>query len=196
MDNPVTNIFQMKSFKTISILFIIVATVSCSPVKVVTDSNEKVDFSGFKTYNFQSWQDLDKEMFSEADKTLLRESFISEFERRGLKQVNSAGDIQVSIYIVVNSETAFSGYTDYVGGRNGGSSYYGGGWGYGYNGNTSKQQEKLVGTLIMNVYNGSNKKQIWQAIATGAVNENYKTRDKSIPETVSIIMKRFPIRPE
>ena len=94
-----------------------------------------------------------------------------------------------------NLYSSFSGYTDYVGGRNAGYSHYMGGWGYGYNGNTSKQRAELVGTLIMNVYNSKDKKQIWQAIATGAVNENARNREQTIPETVSIIMRRFPVRP-
>jgi hypothetical protein len=186
----------MINLKSIAILSFVTAMVSCSPVKVVVDTKENLDFSGYKTFSFQSWQDLSDEMFSEGDKKLLRDSFISEFERRGLKLVNSSGDMQVSIYIVVSAETAFSGYNDYVGGRNGGYNHYGGGWGYGYNGNTYKQQDKLMGTLIMNVYNGNSKNQVWQAIATAAVNENSKTRDKSIPETVATIMRRFPVRPE
>lgn len=185
----------MKQFKIVPLLLLTIVAVSCSPVKVVVDKNAETDFSGYQTYSFQAWQDLDDEIFSEADKKLLRDSFIKEFERRGLKLVNTAGDMQVSLYIVLNSESAFSGYNDYVGGRSAGYSHYMGGWGYGYNGNTSKQREKLMGTLIMNVYNSKNRKQVWQAIATGAVNENAKTRDRSIPETVSIIMRRFPVRP-
>jgi hypothetical protein len=184
----------MKDIKTVLLLSAMIATVACSPVKVVVDTNEAVDFTGYKTYSFVSWQDDSDELFSEADKKVMRDAFISEFERRGLQHVNSAGDMQVALYLVVNSKTAFSGYTDYVGGRNSGFNHYGGGWGYGYNGNTSKQQEKLVGTLIMNVYRGKN--QVWQAIATGTVNENPKTRDKSIPGKVSTIMQKFPIRPK
>ena len=186
----------MKFLKAISLLTVALAMVSCSPVKVVVDKDGETDFSGYRTFSFQSWQDDSQEIFSEADKKLIRESFIHEFERRGMQHVNSSGDMQVSIYIVVNEETAFSGYNDYVGGRSGGYSHYVGGWGYGYNGTTSKQRGQLVGTLILNVYGGNSKKQIWQAIATGAVNEQSKTRDKTIPATITSIMRRFPVNPE
>jgi hypothetical protein len=104
--------------------------------------------------------------------------------------------MQVSLYIVTSDETAFSGYTDYVGGRNVGYNHYGGGWGYGYSGNTYKQQSKLVGTLIMNVYDGKSNNQVWQAIATGTVTENPEKRDKTIPGKVAIIMKKFPVKPK
>lgn len=167
------------------------------PVKVVVDKNQETDFSKYKTYSFQAWQDVSDEIFSEKDKQLLKSSFISEFERRGLKRVNSKGDMQVSLYLVTNDETAYSGYSDYVGGRSSSYSHYGGGWGYGYNGNTSKQQSKLVGTLIMNVYDENGKNQIWQAIATSTVDDNPKAnREKSIPGKVASIMRNFPVRPK
>jgi hypothetical protein len=186
----------MKIIKITPILTLAIATISCSPVKVVVDQEKNADFSGYTTYSFQGWQDVSDETFSAQDKKLMREAFISEFERRGLKPVNSKGDMQVSLYIVTSDETAFSGYTDYVGGRNVGYNHYGGGWGYGYSGNTYKQQSKLVGTLIMNVYDGKSNNQVWQAIATGTVTENPEKRDKTIPGKVAIIMKKFPVKPK
>jgi len=186
----------MKVLNTLAILATLALTFSCSTVKVVVDPKNKTDFSSYKTYSFMSWQNLDEEIFSNRDKKLLREAFVKEFDRRGYQEVKSAGDMQVSLYIVSSNETAFSGYSDYVGGRGTGYSHYSGGWGYGYNGNTSKQQSRLKGTLIMNVYDGNGQNQIWQAIATGTLNENEKTRDKTIPTKVATIMRKFPVRPE
>jgi hypothetical protein len=183
----------------LSMLFFVgtltLATLSCSSVKVVTDANNLTDFSRYETFSFMSWQNVDEELFSEADKKLIKDAFIHQFERRGYTSVSSQGDMQVSVYLVTGEETAFSGYNDYVGGRSGSYSHYRGGWGYGYNGNTSKQRSKLMGTLILNVYDGKNN-QIWQAIATGAVNTNPKNREKTIPGKVSSVMRRFPVRPE
>ena len=187
----------MNSFKITSILACAIFLSACSPVKVVTDLNKEADFSQYKTFSFVSWQEVSDEIFSEGDKKLMRDAFINEFERRGLKHVNSSGDMQVSLYLVTNNETAFSGYNDYVGGRNAGYHHYRGSWGYGYAGNTSKQQSKLVGTLIMNVYDRKSQNQIWQAVATGTINDNpKKDRSKSIPGKVSGIMRRFPVRPK
>lgn len=192
----VLKIYNMKILRTISILSFVIAMVSCSSVKVVVDLNKDADLSRYKTYSFLSWQDLEDEIFSDGDKKLMRDAFIGEFERRGLKLVNSKGDMQVSLYVVVNNETAFSGYNDYVGGRSSGYNHYRGGWGYGYRGTTSKQQDKLVGTLIMNVYNGNSQNQVWQAIATKTVNLKSQKRDKSISRTASSVMKQFPVRPK
>jgi len=185
----------MNFLKTSSLLILILTAFSCSSVKVVVDSNENQDFSAYKTFSFLSWQNLDDEMFGKEDIRMLKDAFLSEFERRGFQNVKGKGDMQVSVYLVTSEETAFSGYNDYVGGRSSDYTHYRGGWGYGYSGNTSKQQSKLMGTLILNVYNGANK-QIWQAIATSAVNQNPKSRDKSIPGKVSTVMKRFPVKPK
>jgi hypothetical protein len=186
----------MKILRTISMLTFVIVASSCSGVKVVTDSSKKPDFSGYETFSFEDWQDVSDELFSKEDKKLIRDSFKREFSRRGFKPV-SKGDMHVSIYLVTSNETAFSGYSDYVGGRGGGNNHYGGGYGYGYSGNTYKQQSKLVGTLIMNVYDGKSRNQIWQAIATGTVNENpKKDRSKTIPGSVASIMRRFPVNPK
>lgn len=184
----------MKIFKTISILAFAIAAVSCSPVKVVVDMKNSTDFSKYQTYSFLGWQNQSGEVLSEEDKGHLREAYIKEFKRRGLEKVSSGGDMQISLFIVTSQETAVSGYNDYVGRGYGGYSYYGGGYGYGTSNNTYKIRSKLVGTLIMDVYDGKSKNQVWQAIATGAMEKNPNKRGRTIPAKISTIMKEFPVK--
>jgi len=182
--------------RTLTILSVTILLGSCSGVKVVTDLNKNADFSNYSTYNFMGWQDADDELFSKSDLKLIQDSFISEFERRGLKRGNANADLQISCYFVTGTETAYSGYNDYVGGRGSGYNHYYTGWGVGYSGTSSKQRSKLVGTLIMNVYDGKTKDQIWQSVTTGKVNENpKKDRTKTLPGKVASTMRKFPIRP-
>jgi hypothetical protein len=170
-------------------------------VKVVVDMNKNVDFSTYKTYSFLGWQNNADKDLSVEDKNFMRSAFIKEFERRDLKKVDSGGDMQISLYIITSEETAVSGYNDYVGGAYGGTggyNHYGGGYGYGYGstGNTYKTRGKMVGTLIMNVYDKQSKDQIWQAIASGAVTEKPEKREKTIPAKISTIMNSFPVKPK
>ncbi len=159
----------MKLIKTIPILALAIAMVSCSGTKSLVDTNDKTDFSKYETYNFQGWQMNSDELLTDEDKELLRDAFVKEFERRGLKRVNVNGNMQVTLYIVVNKKTAYSGYNDYVGnsasgwgygyGYGYGQSAYGyGGGGYGTSGNSYKQRDKLMGTLIMSVFDGKYRK--------------------------------------
>lgn len=191
----------MKILKTISVLAFLIAMISCSSVKVVVDQNKNIDFSKYQTYSFLGWQNNAGENLSVEDKGYLRSAYIHEFERRGMTKVNSGGDLQISLYIVASEETAVSGYNDYVGGRSGGTggyNHYGGGWGYGYGyaGNTFKTQGKMMGTMIMNAYDGTSRDQVWQAIVTSAINKKPEKREKGIPSKISTIMKSFPIQPK
>ncbi|MEA3461577.1 MAG: DUF4136 domain-containing protein, partial [Bacteroidota bacterium] len=119
---------------------------------------------------------------------------IHQFERRGMTKVNSGGDMQVSLYIITSEETAVSGYNDYVGGR-GYHNYYGYGYGTGNMNNTYTQASKEFGTLIMNCYDGNSRDQIWQAIATSAVQQKVEKRKNSIPSKIANIMSYFPVKP-
>jgi len=186
---------HMMMKRTCSILVGMVLLASCSGVKVITDSQSKVDHSKYQTYNFIGWQEVSDELFTKSDIQLMEDSFIREFERRGLKRGNAKADMQISCYLVTSTEAAFSGYTDYVGRRGSGFDHYSGGYGYGYRGNTSKIRSQLTGTLIMNVYDTKTNKQIWQAVASGKVNDNPKTdRSKTIPKKVATVMRRFPFK--
>jgi hypothetical protein len=174
---------------------LVLVLASCSSVSVVVDQNKSTDFSKYKTYSFLGWQNHSDKDLSVEDKGHLRDAFTKEFERRGLQKVNSGGDMQISLYIVLSVETAVSGYNDYVGGH--GSYYhYHRGYATGNMNNTYTQREKEVGTLIMNVYDRESKDQIWQAIATSAVQTNPAKRERSIPAKVKNLMSYFPVKPK
>jgi len=55
----------------------------------------------------------------ELDQKRIRDAFINEFERRGLKRVGNNGDMEVSLFIVVDQKTSVTAYTNYYGGRYG-----------------------------------------------------------------------------
>ncbi|TFH26603.1 MAG: DUF4136 domain-containing protein [Bacteroidia bacterium] len=186
----------MKILKAISLLALVMAMVSCSSLKVAVDMEKSTDFSQYKTYSFLGWQNSSGDLLSVEDKAIMRDAFIKEFTRRGMEKVDSNGDMQVSLFIITSEETAVSGYNDYVGKGYGGYSYYGGGYGYGTSNNTYKTRSKMVGTLIMDAYDGKSKTKVWQALATGTVEKNPKNRPKSMPGKIATIMNEFPIKPE
>lgn len=67
--------------------------------------------------------------------------------------------------------------------------------GGGYASTTYSESDYLEGTLIMDVFDGQSKDQVWQAIATGTVTEKPEKRDASIPKTIAALMKKFPVAP-
>lgn len=184
----------MKVIKAFSILAMVIVMISCSGVKVAVDENKNIDFSKYKTYSFLGWQNQSDEILSAEDKGYLRDAFIHQFERRGMTKVNSGGDMQVSLYIILSEESAVSGYNDYVG-ASGYRNYYGFGYNTGNMNNTYTTASKEFGTLIMNCYDGKSRDQIWQAIASSAVQQKVEKRKNTIPSKIANIMSYFPVKP-
>ena len=186
----------MKLIRIFSVMAFVLAMVSCSTVKVVVDLDKNTDFSKYETYSFLGWQADSDKILNEFDQKRIREAFISEFEQRGLKAVQDNGDMQITLFIVVDQKTSVTAYTNYYGGGYGGYHRYGGGWGYGSANTTYHESDYLEGTMVMDVFDGETKNQVWQGIATKTINENPAKRDKSIPAGISSLMRKFPVQPK
>ena len=186
----------MKTIKLFSFIALAAMISSCSSVKVVADMDKTVDFSKYETYSFLGWQDDSDKIMNDFDKKRIHDAFISEFEARGMKLVPENGDVDITLFIVVDQKTSTTAYTNYYGSGYGGYNRYRGGWGYGSATTTYSESDYLEGTLVMDVFDGESKDQVWQGIATSTVTENPDKREKAIPAKVSALMKKFPVQPE
>jgi len=186
----------MKIIKAISVLALVMAMHSCSSMKVAIKMEDGTDFSKYKTYSFLGWQNNSGDLLSEEDKTIMYDAFVKEFKRRGMEFVDTGGDVEISLFIITSEETAFSGYNDYVGRSYIGYNYHPGGVGSptGTYNNNYKTRSKLVGALIMDVFDGKNKKRVWQAFATGTVEKKAERRPKTMPGKISAIMREYPVK--
>ncbi len=182
----------MKIFKFLSALTFIVVMFSCSSIEVVVDPKNNTDFSNYETYSFLGWQNNSDEILEDTDRKAMRDAFTSEFERRGLKQVDFKGDIQISLYIIISEEGSVSGISTHYSNANSIYTHYG--YGYGYSTSTMKQKTSEVGTMIMDVFDGQSKKQVWQAIATKTITQDLNKRAKNIPTNIRAIMRDFPVK--
>ena len=190
----------MKKNYVFPVLILAIFLSSCASVKVTSDQGKDIDFSQYKTYSFLGWQDDSDKIVNEFDRKRMRDAFNTEFAKRDLQMVSEGGDMTVSLYLVVNKETSTTAYTNYDGGYGGRYGGYGGyGWGGGYGGGSStttySENDYLKGTLVMDVYDEKSGKQIWQGIAVKTIEEKPEKREKSIPYSVSALMKKFPIDP-
>jgi hypothetical protein len=48
--------------------------------------------------------------------------------------------------------------------------------------------------MIMDVFDGQSKKQVWQAIATKTITQDLEKRAKTIPTNIRAIMRDFPVK--
>ena len=186
----------MKILKCFLLLAIVAAFASCSGVKVVTDVDETVDFSQYSTYSFLGWQEDSDKILTDMDKKRIHDAFKKEFDARGMQYVESGGDMDVSLFLVVDQKTSVSSYTNYYGGGYGAYRRYGYGWGMGYANTTYTENDYLEGTLVMDAFDGESKNQIWQGVAKSTINENPAKRETSIPKKVGLLMAKFPVAPK
>ena len=101
----------------------------------------------------------------------------------------------VSLFLVIDQKTSTTAYTNYYSGGYRGYYRFRGGWGYGYATTTYSENDYLEGTLVMDVFDGKSKNQVWQGVAKSTVDDNPNTRDKNIPKKVAALMKKFPVQP-
>ena len=182
--------------KIVNLSFIVlfgVLLANCSSVKVTSDSEKTTDFTQYKSYSFLGWQNDSDKIMNDFDKKRMHDAFKSEFQNRNLKFVEKGGDMSISLFIVVSKETSVTAYTNhYGGGGYGRYNRYGGGWG-GSSTTSYSENDYLKGTMVMDAFDEQSGEQIWQGVAKGTVQEKPEKREKSIPHTVSALMKKFPI---
>jgi hypothetical protein len=180
----------MKNIITIALVFSFIFSYA---QKVTGDFNKTTDFTKYKTYYFLDWQDDTENVMTEFDEKRLRDAIETEMRERQYEKVESGGDMALSVYVVVSEKTSVSAYTNYYGGTGYRYGRYGRGWGNGYASTSYSESDYLQGTLVLDLIDILSKDLIWQGVATGTIKSSSEKRKKSIPKTVSKLMKKFPV---
>ncbi len=172
---------------------------ACNSVKVVSDKDPSADFSQYKTFEYYGWQKDSDKLLNDLDKRRIEEAFAREFKARGMELVKSGGDAVVALFIVVDTETSTTAYTNHygMGGYNYGPYGWGGGWGMGMGTSTTTYSENQynVGTLVCDVFDAERKELVWESVGSGTINENPKNREDRINKAVAKIMAEYPVNP-
>jgi len=190
----------MKStYKIFSFLLIAGILSACSTVRITTDYDKTVDFTKLKTFEYYGWAAESDKLLNQLEKRRIEAAFGDEFEKRGIKLVESGGDMLVALYIMTQDKTQYNATTTGMG--YGGYYGYGPGWGRGpgmgmsMSTTTVSEYNYTVGTLVIDIYHAGDEKLIWESIATGTVDDNPQTREKNTPKTVAKIMAPYPVKP-
>lgn len=159
--------------------------------QVKSDYDKDFDFTTVKSVTFAGWEKNSDKILNDFDKKRILDAFKAEFMSRGIEVKMMDGDVQITVYVVVENKTSTTAYTDYTGGFG-----YGAGWGWGMGASTTNYVENdyQEGTLVLDMYD-VNKKMIWQGVLNTEVKENPEKRDKSIPKNIKKLMKEYPVKP-
>ena len=91
---------------TICLGFLMVLN-ACTGIKVVSDVDPTVNWSEYNTYEYYGWAEESDQLINRFDKERIENAFREEFTRRGMKYVESGGDMIVSLFIVIEQNKIF-----------------------------------------------------------------------------------------
>jgi hypothetical protein len=188
-------------------LFLVaIVTAGCgSSVSVTSDYDETTDFSKYKTFSYYGWADNSDKILTQFDKDRIESAFQNEFVKRGITSNQDNGDAIISLYVVVDQKTSYTSYTDHYNNGMYGGMYagryryrygYGAGYGMGSSTTTTTENNYAVGTLIVDVFDAKDKKQIWQGVGKKTIDDNKGKREERINAAVAKIMKEYPVQPQ
>ena len=194
----------MKKLKLLALSVLALLFLSaCSSVQVVTDYDQKANFSSYKSYAFYK-TGIDKAQISDLDKKRILRAVETEMTSRGFIKSNSP-DILISIFTkeqervdVYNNNFGWGGYGGWGMGPGFGWGGYGGwgmgpgfGWG-GMGGNMVSTSTE--GSLYIDLIDTQSKQLVWQGKGEGtlASTKNIQKKEQRIKEFVSQIMEQYP----
>ena len=156
-----------------------------------------MDFTKIKTFGFLKWSDESAALVNDLDQRRLENAVAEEMEKRGMKRVEGMGDSMFGFHAIVENKTGTTSYTNYYGNMG----YYGGGgfgYGYGYpyggqSSTTTSTYEYQIGTIIIDQFETSTKKLMWEGVAQGEVTGDRSNRDDNIKSDIIRLFANYPV---
>jgi hypothetical protein len=149
--------------------------------KVTIDYAHDYDFDSIKTFQYVDTQESNvqgNDMMAQRVTDMIKK----ELREGGLTEVQENPDIFVTYHFTTQERTGYTTNNFGYGGFHGG--WYG--WGGGMGTSTTTQQNYTDGTLIIDAYDGAEKKMIWRG--TGTVTVKAKP-EKQIKQVENILTK-------
>jgi Domain of unknown function (DUF4136) len=175
----------MRSFKTLLGFCLIFCSAACSTISVNYDYDKKVNFPGYKTYE---WHAIPRTV--EMNDLLInrvKNAANRVLQSKGFREVSENPDFLIAIHTSKQQKVEIIdwGYA------------YGPYWrrGYGYGGVDLRQY--VEGTLILDVVDAIKNELVWRGSATGIVDPylSPEKRTENIDAAVARILDKFPPLP-
>jgi hypothetical protein len=161
---------------TATLIFVLAGASVAEQVK--TDYDRSASFGQYRTYSWQQVNTRDQLMVDRI-KSAVNAALVA----KGWTEVPSGGDAAlVAIETTRNQQTLDTFYNG-----------FGGGWRWGGFGNATTTVENYkVGTLVVDIFDASNKKLIWRGAASDTLSSNSDKNIKELDKGVSKMFSHFP----
>ena len=175
---------------------IIVLGLAATPAmaqKVNIDYAHDFDFSGPETFEYVNTEDSNASNPMMADRI---ESMIkAKLKAGGATEVTENPDLFITYHVTTEQQTSYTttsfGYGGYGGGWGGYGRYGYGGYGGSMGSSTTTARNYTVGTLIIDAYDGTDKKMIWRATGEITVKDKPEKQIKQVEKILDKIGKKW-----
>ena len=171
----------MKTFKFLSVLFLVATFFSCSSVRVNVDYDKKANFENYKSYAYLK-SGVDKAEISDYDKKRILYAIDEVMATKGFTKSENP-DVLVSIFTKERERVDVYNNVGF-------------GWGWGWNpwwgmgySNFSTSPE---GILFIDIIDDNTKELVWQGEGSGYLTKNTEKKEERIKEFVSKILEQYP----
>ena len=171
----------MKTFKFLSVLFLVATFFSCSSVRVNADYDKKANFENYKSYAYLK-SGVDKAEISDLDKKRILYAIDEVMATKGFTKSENP-DVLISIFTKERERVDVYNNVGF-------------GWGWGWNpwwgmgySNVSTSPE---GILFIDIIDANTKELVWQGEGSGYLTKNSEKKEERIKEFVSKILEQYP----
>jgi len=175
--------------KALGILIVLgLAAVPASAQKVTIDYAHDFDFSAVKTFQYVETEESNAANPMMHDR--IKAKIIKEMKEGGATEVESNPDVYITYHITTADRTTYNTTSFGYGGYHRGW----GGWGWGGPGlatSTTTEHNYTEGTLIIDAYDGAEKKMIWRATGTVTVKAQPDKQIKQVDKILTKIGKKW-----
>ncbi len=151
---------------------------------VSTDYDHNANFSQFKTFSF-AHVTTDNPLYERR----IRDEVSKDLEAKGLRPAEGNGELVVTAVGSVHNRREYQTFYD-----DPGFGYYWGGFGDGFGpGYQTTQVVKYpVGTLVIDMYNGSNKHLVFRGVAKRGISGNADNNIAGVNSAIDRIVNAYP----
>ncbi len=150
--------------------------------------NKTIDFHKYRTYSFGGWENNGFKELNDLDKSRFLEAFKEEFALRNMTFVPESTDIVFKLLFVTEVATIRHVDND----LNIPQNVYNDKTGLGLV-NELYRQDYVVGTVIVDFFDGETKEQVGQATMMKPLSKNEKKHEKNISKAAKTLMKKYPV---
>ena len=151
----------------ISLVAALLLSACGSSVRIYSDMDPSGRFDLYRTYSFMEFTEGNLETIPQMELERIRVAFARELEKRGLKFMESGGDVSVKIVVYHREALAAQFYRPY---------------GYSY----------MERAISVDIYDNQDQKHVWHAAAVGELDYDPAERAENIPLIVAQIFEPYP----